>query len=113
MDYYHCFHDSYIANVIYDFRNSRLELFIDIWWSGNPLIKEDGTYETNKVKLKLVCTNIQQYNFKEKFSDYIEEAYLKYITINNKQYLCFATDNENPLISIVCDSIEYEEVIEQ
>ena len=110
MDYYHWFHDSYITDVKYEFKKNQIELYIDIFWSGNPTLKDDGTYETNKTKLKMVCKGIYQYNYKENYIDYIDESYLKIININNEEYICFATDKEEPLISIVCKIIEYEEL---
>ena len=73
-------------------------------------IKENGTNETNKTKLKIVCNNVHQYNFKETYTDYIDEAYLKYITINKEEYICFVTDKEEPLLSVVCKKIEYKKL---
>lgn len=43
------------------------------------------------------------------FTDYIDDAYIKCITIEKEEFLCFATDKEEPLLYIVCESIEYEE----
>ncbi len=60
------------------------------------LIYFDGSYETNKTKLKMVCKNIYQYNYKENYIGYIDEAYLKIIKIDNEKYICFATDKEEP-----------------
>lgn len=109
MDYYHCFHDSYITNVLYNYEKCQVELFIDVFWSGEPKLKDDGTYETNKKKIRMVCKDVNQFNYKEVYSDYIDDAYLKYITLEREEFICFATDQEDPLISIVCKSIEYEE----
>ena len=109
--YYHAFHDSYITNINYDIKKSEIELLIDVYWSGEPIKKEDKTYETNKTKMKIVFKGVEQFNTKEIFSwDYIYEAFIKYINIKNKEYICFATDEENPQIYIVCDQIEYEEM---
>lgn len=110
MDYYHWFHDSYINNVIFDYKKCQVKLFIDVFWSGEPTLKSDGTYETNKKKIRMLCHDVIQYNYKEVYTDYIDDAYLKYLKINREEYLCFATDKEEPQISIVCKSIEYEEI---
>jgi len=111
IDYYHGFHDSYIASIHYDITNSQIEIFIDVYWSGEPVLKEDGTYETNKTKIKLIFNGVEQCHNKEMFSwDYITAAYIKYIKIKNKEYICFASDEKEPLVYIVCDSINYEEL---
>ncbi len=110
MDYYHWFHDSYISDVKYEFKKNNIDIYMDVYWSGNPILKDDGTYETNKTKLKILCENIYSYNFKEIYTDYIDEAYLKFITISKEEYICFATDKKEPLISVVCKSIKYEKL---
>lgn len=111
IEYYHGFHDSYITNINYDIRHSQIELFIDVYWSGEPILKEDRTYETNKTKMKIVFNGVEQCNNKEIFSwDYISEAFIQYIKIKNKEFICFASDEKEPLVYIVCDNIEYEEL---
>lgn len=110
IEYYHSFHDSYITHINYDINNSQIEIFLDIRWSGKPIIKDDKTYETNKTKMKIVFNDIYQFKNKEIFSwDYINKAFIKYIKIENKEYICFATNKEEPLLFIVCKSMEYEE----
>lgn len=111
IEYYHSFHDSYITNINYDINHSQIELFIDVYWSGEPTLKEDGTYETHKTKMKIIFNGVVQYNNKEIFSwDYINNAFLKYIKIRNKEFICFSSDEKDPSIYIVCDNIEYEEL---
>ena len=44
---YHNFHDSYIYNISYDINKSQIELLIDVQWKGEPILKEDGKYNTN------------------------------------------------------------------
>lgn len=111
MDYYHQLHDSYIEEIHYNVYKSRIELLIDVCWSGVPKLKEDKTYETNKTKLKLILNNIKKYSFKDLFSyDYINEACIKFINMDNNEYICFATDENEPLIYIVCESIEYQKM---
>lgn len=109
--YYHAFHDSYITNINYDIYQSKIELLIDVCWSGEPILKEDNTYQTNKTKMKMILEGVKQYNSKEIFSwDYINEALIKYIELDNKEYICFASDEQEPLVYIVCESIEFEEI---
>lgn len=109
-EYYHGFHDSYITNINYDIKNSKIELSIDVYWAGEPKLKEDGTYETNKTKIKIIFNNVNKCNIKEIFSwDYIYNIILKYIKIENKEFICFATNEKDPSIYIVCDNIEYED----
>ena len=59
----------------------------------------------------MIFKGVEQFNSKEFFSwDYIYEVFIKYLTIKNKECICFATDEEEPQIFIVCDEIEYEEI---
>ena len=44
LKYYHNFHDSYIVNIYYDIVNSRIEILLDVVWSGKPVLK-GKTYE--------------------------------------------------------------------
>ena len=44
--------------------------------------------------------------------DYINEIFIKYIKLNNNEFICFASDEQEPLIYIVCESVEYEEIKE-
>lgn len=112
IEYYHGLHDSYITNINYDINNSQIELFIDVCWSGTPTLKENGkTYETNPTKMKIIFHGVKQYNNKEIFSwDYIDNIFIKYIKVQNEESICFASDEKEPLIYIICDHIEYEEI---
>ena len=111
INYYHSLHDSYITNINYDINNSKIELLIDVCWSGDPILKDDDTYETNKTKIKMILYNINKFSVKEMASwDYIDEVFINYITYLDKEYICFATDKEEPLLYIVCEDIEYEEI---
>lgn len=111
--YYHEFHDSYIININYDIFKSKIELLIDVCWSGNPILRENNTYQTNKIKMRMILNNVEKCNNKEMFSwDYINKAFIKYIKLDNKELICFATDEQDPLVYIVCESIEYEEINE-
>lgn len=110
LDYYHGFHDSSIRDVKFNYKKGSIEIFINVFWSGEPSLKADGTYETHRTKMRMLCNNIIQYNYKENYTDYIDDAYLRFLIIDKKEYICFATDKEKPLISIVCENIEYEEM---
>ncbi len=111
LEYYHGFHDSNITNLNYDINNSQIEISINVFWSGEPTLKEDGTYETNKTKIKIICNGVEQCNIKEVFSwDDISEAFINYIKYQNKEYICLATDEKEPSVYIVCENMEYEEL---
>lgn len=111
INYYHKFHDSYITNVNYDISKSQIELLINVCWSGKTILKDDKTYQTNKIKMRMILNNIEQCNNKEMFSwDYINEVFIKYIKLNNNEFICFASDEQEPLIYIICESVEYEEI---
>lgn len=109
--YYHAFHDSYITNINYSINKKEIEISFDITWSGEPTLKEDKTYETNKTKLKMIFKEVEQISIKEIFDwDYINEIFFKYIEKKDQEMLCFATDEEEPQIYIICNTIEYEEI---
>ena len=111
LDYYHVLHDSNITNVNYDIEKSQIELIINVFWSNEPKIQDDNTIETNKTKLRMIFNGVEEYKSKELFSwDYITNAYIKFIMVNNKKFICLADDEIEPQIYIVCDSIEYEEI---
>lgn len=114
IDYYHGFHDSYIKNINYNIFEAKIEMLIDVCWSGTPILKDDGTYQTNKVGMKMIFHGILKYTSKEMFSwDYVNHAMIKYIKLDNKEFICFASDENDPLVYIVCDNIEYEEMTEK
>lgn len=100
-------HDGFITNINYDITKSQIELLINIQWSRNP--KNINKYITKKRKMKIYFNRIEKCNNKELFSwDFIFKAYIKFIVIDNKEFICFANDETNPNIYIVCDTIEYE-----
>ncbi len=37
IEYYHEFHDSFITDVNYDITKAKIELLMDVFWSGNPI----------------------------------------------------------------------------
>lgn len=84
IEYYNGFHDSCITNINYDINNSQIELFVNVYWSGEPTQKENRTYETNKTKMKIIFNGVEQCNNKEIFSwDFINNIFIKYIKIKN------------------------------
>ena len=111
LEYYHNLHDSYVTNINYDVTKSQIELLIDVHWSGETTIKEDNTYETNKKKMRMVFELVEKLNIKESFSwDFIYDVYIEYIKLNNKEFICFATDETDPFVYIICENIKYEEI---
>lgn len=111
MNYYHSFHDSDIININYRVKDARIEILLDVCWSGIPMLNEDKTYQTNRVMIKMIFYDVLQYNNKEMFlSNNINKAFLKYIKFDDKEMLCFADSVDKPSFYVVCDKIEYEEV---
>lgn len=111
IEYYHGLHDSYITNINYNILKSQIEILVDVCWSGNPTLKEDGIYNTNKTKIKMVFNGVEECNNKEIFSwDYINDAYIKYVKMHNKEFICFASDEKDPQVYVICENIEYEEL---
>lgn len=61
--------------------------------------------------MRMILYDVEQCNIKEMFSwDYIERIFMKYIKLNNKEFICFASDEQKPAIYVVCENIEYEEI---
>ena len=46
--------DSYITNINYDISKSRIELLINVCWSGQPILKEDNNTGMNVTKVEAV-----------------------------------------------------------
>lgn len=114
MNYYHNFHDSNILNINYIIKESRIEIILNVCWSGIPVLNEDKTYQTNGVVLKMIFYDILQYNNREMVIDNkINKAFLKYIKLNDREVLCFADSVDKPSFYVVCDRIEYEEIEEE
>lgn len=111
MNYYHNFHDSNIININYFVKDTRIEIVLDVCWSGIPVLNEDKTYQTNRVMLKMIFYDVVQYNNREmNFNKMINKVFLKYIKFNDREMLCFADSSSEPLFYVVCDRIEYEEI---
>lgn len=109
LEYYFYLHDSFISDIK-DFDN-KIELIINVFWSGKPILKEDNTYETNQTKLRIVLNNIERRSDEEDyFSDYIDEVFISFIKLNNMEYICFASNKKEPSFYAVCESMEYEEL---
>ncbi|MCI8498022.1 MAG: hypothetical protein HFG33_01285 [Bacilli bacterium] len=111
LNYYHFLHDSHIYKINYDVNKSLIEVEIDVYWSGEATKKEDNSLDTHKTKLRIVCNGIEECNNKAMYVfDYIDSAYLKYVTIMGKEFICLADDESDPSFYVVCDYIEYEEI---
>lgn len=111
LNYYHNFHDSTISNINYDIRNSKIEVIINVFWTGEPILKENGKYDTNPIKLKIVCDSIEKCSFRAIASwEYLDDVFVKYIVLNNKEYVCFASSEEEPFVYVLCDSMYYENI---
>ena len=111
IDYYYGFHDSHITALNYNIKAAKIECLIDVYWSGGPTITSSGVYETNKTKVRIIFNEIEQCNNKAMFPwDYINNSFIDYINIKNKEFICFADNQNDPLVYIVCESMEYEEL---
>ena len=88
MNSYHFFHDSYIKDINYNLDKNKIDILI---------------------KMKMIFTGIKEYRDDDRFSDYIEEAIIKYVKINGKEYILFTSDEIEPSFYVICDNIEYEE----
>ena len=111
MNYYHYFHDSYFANINYDVTKNCIEIIINVYWSGEPTKNSDDTLDTHKTKVRIVFDKIYESNNKtlSYFKD-ISEAYLNYIYLEGREYICFADDENNPSVYVVSDKISYAEI---
>ena len=109
MVYYQNFHDSTITSIDYDILNSKMTLYINVFWSGDTTTNKDGSLNTHKSRIKILFEDVYKCNNKELFLwDSIYDAYLKYIHLDNQEYLCFADDEKTPSIYIVCKIMKYE-----
>lgn len=111
LEYYHNLHDSWITNINYNIFDSKIEMLIDVAMSGESVLKDDNTYDVNKTKLRMIFNDVQQCDIKEMYSwDFIMNCYLNYINFEDDEYICFANDEKDPVIYIVCEDIDYEEI---
>lgn len=93
---YENFHDALIRNINYDI--IKCIIVIDI-----------NAYNNGKKHLKLVFDNVTKYLNYEMFNwDFITEAYIKYVKVKNKEYICFADDLNKPNTYILCDKMFYD-----
>lgn len=111
LEYYHDLHDSNITMIEYDISKAQITLIINVYWSGEPKLKDDGNYETNKKKIKIIFEGVEKVKSKEICSyEYIDDVYFKFIMLNNKEYICFADYEENPTLYIVSENAKYKEI---
>ncbi len=112
MESYYYFHDSYIQDIKFELEKDKIDILIDVFWSFEPILNEDNSIETNRTKMKITFNGIKEYRDDDRFSDYIDEAIIKYIKMDNKEYMYFASDEMEPSFSVICDNMEYEEIKE-
>lgn len=104
LETYHDLHDSWIADIKYNIFDSKIELLFEF-------INDPKRLDPEKKKLRMIFNDVQQCDIREMYSwDYIQEAYLDYILFEEDEYICFANDEKEPMIYIVCEDIDYEEV---
>lgn len=110
LSYYHYFHDSRINKIDYNIDEDKIDIYINACFAGQIFL-EDGVYNKSWRKIKIQLKKIIKCNIQEFYTyDDINELFLKFIKKNNQDFVCFATEEENPSIYIVCESIEYEEL---
>lgn len=106
---YHNFHDATITQINYDILASQIDLSIKTMWVGSTKLKSDNTYEVKSKLVQLKFFDIESLSIKELYSfDYIKNATIAYVNINNKKYIKFE-DKENELY-IIAENIKYKEV---
>lgn len=111
MEHYHFLHDSFINKLDLNTNDSKIEMIISIYWSGEPTIKEDGTYDTHKKKIRLVLSGINDFKDCEDLSC-IDDTYIECCQKNGKDLICisiFSPEHDNvQYLYIECENIEYE-----
>ena len=106
LDDFYNLHDANITNINYNINKTNIEIFIDLYWTKD--IKIGDGKRSNQI-MKIIFEGIELINIKELFNwDYIYNIYIKYITIRNKEFICFADAEEDPNVYIVCENIMYE-----
>lgn len=111
MEYYHALHDSLVTEVNYSITKSQIEVLIDVFEAGEAEKKVDGESVAKKTKLRMIFDGVERCNNKEMFTwDYVDNAYMKYVTLEGKEFICFASDEVDPMLYIVSDSLKYEEI---
>lgn len=110
LEYYHNFHDATIESAIYDCSKATAKVIIKTFWVGENEIHYGKVVPKNKL-IKIVFNDVEKINIREMFSyDYIMEIYFKFITLDNKEFMCFADNDTNPNFYCVCESMEYDEL---
>lgn len=105
LDDFYNLHDSVITNVNYNVHQYTVEMFIDLYWIKD--IKTGDSKRTDKI-IKIIFEGIEIINIKELGWNWILDVYIKYITIKNKEFICFANAEEEPDVYIVCEKLKYE-----
>ncbi len=107
---YHYLHDATIKSVLYDASDARVDMNIKVFWKGEVKLKENNTYESSNILLKMHFYDVEKLKIQEMFSyDYIDDINIDYVIIDNKEYIKFE-DIDNNLI-VISNEISYEEEI--
>lgn len=111
MSYYHYFHDSSINVVNYNHSKATVEMFVDIYWSGEPTLNDDGSYDTHKTKMRMVFTGVVSFKDTQEYN-YIDDAVVECYERDGRSLISFSLlssySNEEPYLNIICEKIEYE-----
>lgn len=111
LEYYHHFHDGSLLSIDYNVEKERIEIVLNTMWAGEIKLLDDGSFQKNVQKLKLCFNGVSRCNIQEIFSwDFIDDLYVNYLIVEEKEQICFANSYENPSLYILCDFIEYEEI---
>ena len=103
MSFYHDFQGSSIISIEYDILNSRITIVINVLGLCKTSLNRD------KSEVKILFEDVYKCNNKEIFLwDNITKAYLKYVHLDNEEYICFADDGVKPSLYIVCKSMKYQ-----
>lgn len=108
LNIYHYLHDAVLMNINYNVKEANLDMDIKVLWKGTPKLKSDNTYECANKILRLKFLDVEKLRLIEWFSyDYIGEATLSFVTIDNKEYIKFEDKDNN--ILVIAEELEYEE----
>ena len=100
MNYYHYLHDSSINKINYNSIEAKVEVIIDIYWSGEPIIKSDGTYDTYKCRIRIVFTGVDKFS-ENQYYCMIDDSSVEYYDKDGKNFICIS------LLSYYLDEYTY------
>ena len=113
MKYYHSFHDSSIDKIIYDSANSKIEIVFDIYWSREPSIMEDGTYDTHKTKIRMIFIGVLNFHDTKEYNC-IDNAVIEFYNKDGRELINFSLqsdeDYDSTYLTVICEKIKYDEI---